>query len=87
MKEQVVTFKVDRKLQQALNLIPNKSEFIRNAVLDALGTQCPLCGGTGVLNDDQRKHFDDFMENHSIHRCGECNQLHIKCKYEGDLND
>jgi hypothetical protein len=82
MKEQVITFKVDRELQKALDRVPNKSEFIRNAILESLGNRCPLCSGTGILNEQQKKHWDSFMEHHSIEECSECRQVHIKCEYE-----
>ena len=87
MKEQVITFKVDRQLQQALNLVPNKSEFIRNSILEALGNRCPLCGGTGILSEAQKVHLDEFLEHHSLEKCTECNQVMIKCEYEGDENE
>lgn len=82
MKEQVITFKVDKSLQETLNRIPNKSEFIRNSILEALGNKCPLCGGTGILNESQKQHWEHFMEHHTLETCSECNQVHIKCEFE-----
>ena len=82
MKEQVVTFKVSKDLQEALNKIPNKSEFIRTAILEALGNKCPLCGGTGIMSESQRKHWDSFMEHHSLETCTDCDEIHIKCNLE-----
>lgn len=82
MKEQVITFKVSKELQEALNRIPNKSEFIRASILEALGNKCPLCGGTGILSEAQRMHWDHFMEHHRLEKCDKCDQVHIKCEYE-----
>ena len=82
MKEQVITFKVGRDLQEILNRIPNRSEFIRNSILEALGNKCPLCGGTGILSESQKQHWDHFLEHHSLEKCEECKQVHIKCSYE-----
>ena len=82
MKEQIVTFKVDKALQEVLNRIPNKSEFIRASILEALGNKCPLCGGAGILNEAQKQHWSDFLKHHSIEKCETCNQVHISCEYE-----
>ncbi|HAK46572.1 MAG TPA: hypothetical protein DCO79_11730 [Spirochaeta sp.] len=82
MKEQVITFKVGRDLQEVLNRIPNKSEFIRNSILESLGNKCPLCGGTGILNESQKHHWNHFLEHHSIEKCNDCDQIHIKCDFE-----
>ena len=40
---ETITFKVEQELLQQLGGIPNRSEFIRNALLLALGSLCPLC--------------------------------------------
>lgn len=83
MKEQVITFKVDKKLQDALNMVPNKSEFIRNSILEALGNKCPLCGGSGILSEAQKVHMNEFLRHHKIEKCSECNQILFRCDYEG----
>ncbi|MBI9106248.1 MAG: CopG family transcriptional regulator [Spirochaetales bacterium] len=82
MKEQVITFKVDRDLQEALSLIPNKSEFIRNSILESLGNKCPLCSGSGILSEAQKLHLEKFMKHHHVEKCTECDQIHIRCEYE-----
>ena len=82
MKEQVITFKVDKELQEALNLIPNKSEFIRNSILESLGNKCPICGGSGILSESQKNHLDEFLEHHSIEKCSRCDEVHIRCEFE-----
>jgi hypothetical protein len=53
-KQQIVTFKAEEALVEAMEDIPNRSEFIRSAILAALDGVCPLCHGTGVLNTHQQ---------------------------------
>ena len=84
MKEQVITFKVDSELQEILSRIPNKSEFIRNSILEAVGNKCPLCGGSGIMSESQKHHWEEFLKHHSIEKCDKCDQIHITCEYEGE---
>ena len=78
-KEEIVTFKADGRLAEELNRLPNKSEFIRQALLRALGNECPLCHGTGTLTVNQANHWKNFLEHHHITRCGTCNEVHLTC--------
>jgi hypothetical protein len=59
--------------------IPNRSEFIRAAILAALDSVCPLCEGTGILSPDQRKHWNQFVKNHSLEECEDCHAVHLVC--------
>ena len=59
-KDEVITFKVDPDLAEVLHLMPNRSQFIRAAVLSALGHVCPLCQGLGILSPDQKQHWQKF---------------------------
>ncbi len=59
-KPEVITFKVDESLLEAMEHIPNRSEFIRHAVQTALEHSCPLCNGTGVLSPEQQDHWKTF---------------------------
>jgi hypothetical protein len=79
-KQETVTFKVDRDLMEIIKEIPNRSEFIRRAVLSATGTICPLCNGSGMLTPNQKKHWDDFSVNHVMTRCQECDERVLICK-------
>lgn len=45
-KPDIITFKVDAALRNALRGVPNRSAFIRTAILSALENACPLCGGS-----------------------------------------
>jgi hypothetical protein len=48
-KEAVVAFKVEKELADILDKLPNKSDFIRKAIVAQLSMACPLCHGSGVL--------------------------------------
>ena len=78
-KSEIITFKADAELAEALKDVPNRSEFIRMAVADALGSTCPLCQGTGILSSSQRKHWKQFIADHKVSRCEDCRELHITC--------
>jgi hypothetical protein len=45
----MITIRVDSCLGDMLKSIPNRSAFIRDAILEALKRQCPACHGAGVL--------------------------------------
>ena len=79
-KSAVITFKAEDELLAALEKVPNKSQFIRAAMLNALEETCPLCGGAGFLNERQLKHWKSFEREHLIHRCGRCDGLEIECR-------
>lgn len=81
-KQEVITFKVPESMKEAMKAIPNRSEFIRNAILSALDHVCPLCGGTGILNMEQRNHWNQFLKNHAIEKCQECRAVHLVCNSE-----
>ena len=48
-KQTVVSFRVDQHLAEMLDHLPDKSTFIREALLRRFHTACPFCGGRGVL--------------------------------------
>ena len=82
-KSEIITFKADESLSAALRGIPNRSEFIRAAVLSALDSVCPLCQGTGILSPDQRRHWKTFTADHAIQECDDCHELHLVCTHKG----
>lgn len=83
-KTDLITFKVEPSLAELINRMPNKSEFIREAILASLKNTCPLCQGTGVLTPQQRGHWDNFAEHHKIERCSDCNAVHLLCNADGN---
>ncbi|MBN1918630.1 MAG: CopG family transcriptional regulator [Verrucomicrobia bacterium] len=78
-KEQVLTFKADVSLLEAMKGVRNRSEFIRSAIQAALESTCPLCMGTGILSPNQKKHWDAFAEDHSVCECSDCNETILVC--------
>ncbi|HOX12416.1 MAG TPA: ribbon-helix-helix domain-containing protein [Spirochaetia bacterium] len=79
-KESTVTFKADEELLGALEGVPNRSEFIRHAVLAALDNRCPLCRGTGILTPEQKVHWETFSRRHRIEECVDCHAWHLVCE-------
>lgn len=78
-KEEIITFKVDNPLKKRLSGLRNRSEFIRSAVLLALDSSCPLCGGSGVLSPKQAEHWRRFTAHHHVEECPDCNEIHLVC--------
>ncbi|MFC1895562.1 CopG family transcriptional regulator [Thermodesulfobacteriota bacterium] len=78
-KGDIITFKADAALSEAMRRVPNRSEFIRKAILAALDNVCPLCRGTGVFNPEQKAHWEEFVEDHCVRECEECHELHLVC--------
>ncbi len=78
-KSKIVTFKADKTLLEAMQGIPNRSEFIRDAVSTALESVCPLCDGTGILSPGQKKHWQEFSITHAIAECEECHEQYLVC--------
>jgi hypothetical protein len=78
-KQEIVPFKVDAYLAEALKAAPNRSEFIRSAVMPALDNHCPLCQGRGMLTPEQRSYWTSSVANHSLERCIQCHAVHPVC--------
>ncbi|MGB4430234.1 MAG: hypothetical protein WBJ15_00090, partial [Limnochordia bacterium] len=78
-RQEIITFKVDEALSRAMEGIPNRSEFIRTAILSALQGTCPLCRGTGILTPDQRLHWEEFARSHTVEKCHDCGSFHLVC--------
>jgi hypothetical protein len=81
VKSDLITFKVDPSLAELIERLPNRSEFIRKAILAALTNTCPLCQGLGVLTPEQREHWDRFTKGHTVERCDDCDAVHLECVY------
>jgi hypothetical protein len=81
-KTALITFKVEHSLAELIDRLPNKSEFIRHALLAAFSNTCPLCQGAGVLTPGQLEHWKHFTEHHSVERCPECNSVYLSCEFK-----
>jgi hypothetical protein len=78
-KDEVITFKVEAQLAEILRRMPNRSQFIRSAILNSLDHVCPLCQGLGILSPDQQRHWREFAEHHGIRECQECGSVVLVC--------
>lgn len=78
-RREIITFKADQALADALKGVGNRSEFIRAAILGALENACPLCKGTGVLSPKQKEHWDQFARDHTVEECAECHEFYLRC--------
>ncbi len=83
-KEEIISFKVDESLAARLGRVPNRSDFIRRAVLLALDSICPLCQGSGVLSADQREHWQSFAQSHTVRECDRCHSYYLVCESQGE---
>ena len=78
-KDKIFTFKADSEMSELLEDMPNRSAFIREAIVSALEVRCPLCQGNGILTQEQRRHWERFLEHHQLEQCQTCHALHITC--------
>lgn len=79
-KQEIISFKADAALKEALAAIPNRSEFIRDAILSALENACPLCHGTGILSTSQKEHMERFLTSHPLEKCQDCQEIVFRCQ-------
>src|SRR4051794_19025480 len=71
-KTAVVAFKVEAELADILNQLPNKSAFIRKAIVAQLDMACPLCGGAGLLPKGLHDHYAPILARVSEKACESC---------------
>jgi hypothetical protein len=70
----MVSFKADSALADLLEALPNRSDFIRRAVLAHARRLCPLCRGGGVLSEKDRREFELLMQQAAEVRCRSCGE-------------
>ena len=80
-KTEIVTFKADGALLEALESVANRSEFIRSALMSALDGTCPLCGGAGRLTAAQKTHWNALAADHPLAKCRQCHEVHLVCTH------
>src|SRR5262245_63952754 len=77
-KTAVVAFKVEEELADLLNKLPNKSAFIRKAIVAQLGMACPLCNGAGVVPRAVHDHYAPLINQFNSRLCEGCgNELSL----------
>lgn len=80
-KSEIVTFKADESLIEAMRGVENRSDFIRAAIMSALDNSCPLCGGRGVLTPNQMRHWRELASDHSLEECQGCSEVRLVCAH------
>jgi hypothetical protein len=71
-KQRVVTFKVEEDVAAFLDGMPNKSDFIRKALLSALLEPCPVCNGKGSVPRSLRHDLEMVFHNQQFVPCSFC---------------
>lgn len=71
-KSVVVTFRVDHHLAEALDRLPDKSAFIRDALLRSFHATCPACGGEGRVDCEAADWLRSLLERAKARRCECC---------------
>ncbi len=83
-KTEIVAFKVEEELAAFLNRLPNKSEFIRKAIVAQFGMTCPLCDGSGVVPRGLHTHYAPIIAENRTRSCDGCGvELAIPASLEG----
>jgi len=67
-----VAFKVEDELAQLLDQLPNKSAFIRKAIMDQLGQACPFCHGKGVVPPGAHDQYRALIDSAARRPCDAC---------------
>jgi hypothetical protein len=71
-KQRVVTFKVEEDVARFLDGMPNKSDFIRKALLAALLEPCPVCNGKGSVPRSLRHDLEVIFRKQEFVPCSFC---------------
>lgn len=71
-KSVVVTFRVDSHLAEALDRLPDKSAFIREALRRSFHETCPACGGEGRMDCDAADWLRGVLDAQGAQRCECC---------------
>src|SRR6476469_5136244 len=75
-KSQIVAFKVEEELAKFLDNLPNKSEFIRKAILAQFGMTCPLTADAAPAADQKR--IEQFLHGGPLY-CARCYPTMSSC--------
>jgi hypothetical protein len=84
-KPAVVAFKVEEELAHLLDQLPNKSAFIRKAIVSQLGMACPLCNGSGIVPRGLHDHYTNLLARLNSKECDGCGDALPLPKDPGDL--
>jgi hypothetical protein len=67
-----VAIKIEDELADFLGRLPNKSEFIRQAILAQFGMACPLCSGSGEVPAAIGSHYAPVLQANRKRTCLKC---------------
>ncbi|HYG75819.1 MAG TPA: hypothetical protein VEK08_12515 [Planctomycetota bacterium] len=70
--QRVVTFKVEEEVAAFLDAMPNKSDFIRKALLNALLEPCPVCNGKGSVPRSLARDLEMIFKKKEFVPCSFC---------------
>ena len=56
-KTKVICYRADEEQADFLNRLPNKTEYIRQAIAAAIKQPCPLCQGLGAVSHETLERF------------------------------
>ncbi|MFP4379599.1 MAG: ribbon-helix-helix domain-containing protein [Candidatus Sumerlaeia bacterium] len=82
-KQDIITFKVDEAMAEALSDMPNRSEFIRMALKAALDGICPLCKGKGTLDAGQANFWESLPQDKKLEECKSCVAMQLMMAGQG----
>src|SRR5258708_25072062 len=71
-KQRVMTFKVEEDVAAFLDQMPNKSDFIRKALLAAFLEPCPVCNGKGSVPRGLRRDLEVIFSKEQFVPCSFC---------------
>ena len=77
LKSRTVAVKVEDELADFLDRLPNKSDFIRRAILAQFGTACPLCAGSGQVPAAIGEHYGPVLRQHRERACLKCGTVEV----------
>jgi hypothetical protein len=72
-----VAVKIEEDLARFLDQLPNKSEFIRQAILAQFGTACPLCSGSGQVPAAIGAHYAPILNRFGTRACAKCQRVEM----------
>jgi hypothetical protein len=86
-KTLLVAFKVEEKLARLLDQLPNKSDFIRKAIMDqlGLGQACPLCEGKGIVPPAIHEQYTSLINSAARGPCNACGTQPSPSSEPGEL--
>jgi len=70
--QRVVTFKLDEETARLLESVPNRSEFIREAIAAQLKVPCPACNGSGMVTPAAALELAGLLNSHRSAVCAAC---------------